>query len=316
MGMAAFDIAGRRVWVAGHRGMVGQALVRQLASEGCSLIEAPLDRIDLRRQNAVEAWIAATKPELIFVAAATVGGIHANDTRPAEFLYDNLMIEANIVEAARHNATAKLVFLGSSCIYPKMAPQPINEDALLTGPLEATNQWYAIAKIAGIKLCQAYRRQYGLDFISAQPTNLYGPFDNFDLTSSHVLPALIRKAHAAKVANAESFQIWGSGSPLREFLHVDDLADALVFLAKNYSGEDIVNIGSGEEIAIADLAQLIAEVVGFAGAIDKDLSKPDGTPRKRLDTARLEQIGWRPKIKIADGIAEVYRWYVEHSSVA
>lgn len=308
-------MAGRRVWVAGHRGMVGQALVRRLAREDCDLIEAPRERVDLRRQDAVEAWIASTKPELIFVAAAKVGGIYANDTRPAEFLYDNLMIEANIVEAARQNGAAKLVFLGSSCIYPKLAPQPITESALLTGPLEPTNEWYAIAKIAGIKLCQAYRRQYGLDFISAQPTNLYGPFDNFDLTSSHVLPALIRKAHEAKAAHAESFQIWGSGKALREFLHVDDLADALVFLAKTYSGEDIVNIGSGEEIAIGELADLIAQIVGFNGTIDRDLSKPDGTARKRLDTTRLEQLGWRPTIRISDGIADVYRWYLENPLV-
>ncbi|MBX9860462.1 MAG: GDP-L-fucose synthase [Sphingomonas sp.] len=309
-------MAGRRVWVAGHRGMVGQALVRRLAREDCDLIEAPRERVDLRRQSAVEGWIADTKPELIFVAAAKVGGIYANDTRPAEFLYDNLMIETNIVEAARQNGTAKLVFLGSSCIYPKMAPQPIHESALLTGPLEPTNEWYAIAKIAGIKLCQAYRRQYGLDFISAQPTNLYGPFDNFDLTSSHVLPALIRKAHEAKATNAESFQIWGSGKALREFLHVDDLADALIFLAKEYSGEDIVNIGSGEEIAIGDLADLIAKIVGFAGTIDKDLSKPDGTPRKRLDTTRLEQLGWQSSVKMPDGIADVYRWYLDNVTIA
>lgn len=296
--------------------MVGQALVRRLAREDCDLIEAPRERVDLRRQSAVEGWIADTKPELIFVAAAKVGGIYANDTRPAEFLYDNLMIETNIVEAARQNGTAKLVFLGSSCIYPKMAPQPIHESALLTGPLEPTNEWYAIAKIAGIKLCQAYRRQYGLDFISAQPTNLYGPFDNFDLTSSHVLPALIRKAHEAKATNAESFQIWGSGKALREFLHVDDLADALIFLAKEYSGEDIVNIGSGEEIAIGDLADLIAKIVGFAGTIDKDLSKPDGTPRKRLDTTRLEQLGWQSSVKMPDGIADVYRWYLDNVTIA
>lgn len=292
--------------------MVGQALVRRLAREGCELIEAPRERVDLRRQAAVEAWMEEARPDLVFVAAAKVGGIHANDTRPAEFLYDNLMIEANIIEAARHVGTSKLVFLGSSCIYPKFAPQPINEDALLTGPLEPTNEWYAIAKIAGIKLCQAYRHQYGLDFISAQPTNLYGPFDNFDLTSSHVLPALIRKAHEAKQAGAQDFTIWGSGKPLREFLHVDDLADALVFLAQNYSAPEIVNIGSGDEIAIGDLAEMIGRVVGFEGAILRDASKPDGTPRKRLDTSKLEGLGWRAAIDLNDGIDGVYRWYLEN----
>jgi len=307
-----FDLTGRRVWVAGHRGMVGQALVRRLAREGCELIEAPRERVDLRRQAAVEAWMDEARPDLVFVAAAKVGGIHANDTRPAEFLYDNLMIEANIIEAARHVGTSKLVFLGSSCIYPKFAPQPINEDALLTGPLEPTNEWYAIAKIAGIKLCQAYRHQYGLDFISAQPTNLYGPFDNFDLTSSHVLPALIRKAHEAKQAGAKDFTIWGSGKPLREFLHVDDLADALVFLAQNYSAPEIVNIGSGDEIAIGDLAEMIGRAVGFEGAILRDASKPDGTPRKRLDTSKLEGLGWRAAIDLKDGIDGVYRWYLEN----
>ncbi|MBE1526241.1 GDP-L-fucose synthase [Sphingopyxis sp. OAS728] len=310
--MSTFDLTGRRIWVAGHRGMVGQALVRRLAREGCELIEAPRERVDLRRQAAVEAWMEEARPDLVFVAAAKVGGIHANDTRPAEFLYDNLMIEANIIEAARHVGTSKLVFLGSSCIYPKFAPQPINEDALLTGPLEPTNEWYAIAKIAGIKLCQAYRHQYGLDFISAQPTNLYGPFDNFDLTSSHVLPALIRKAHEAKQAGAQDFTIWGSGKPLREFLHVDDLADALVFLAQNYSAPEIVNIGSGDEIAIGDLAEMIGRVVGFEGAILRDASKPDGTPRKRLDTSKLEGLGWRAAIDLNDGIDGVYRWYLEN----
>jgi len=310
--MSAFELTGRRVWVAGHRGMVGQALVRRLAREGCELIEAPRERVDLRRQAAVEAWMEEARPDLVLVAAAKVGGIHANDTRPAEFLYDNLMIEANIIEAARHVGTSKLVFLGSSCIYPKFAPQPINEDALLTGPLEPTNEWYAIAKIAGIKLCQAYRHQYGLDFISAQPTNLYGPFDNFDLTSSHVLPALIRKAHEAKQAGAQDFTIWGSGKPLREFLHVDDLADALVFLAQNYSAPEIVNIGSGHEIAIGDLAEMIGRAVGFEGAILRDASKPDGTPRKRLDTSKLEGLGWRAAIDLKDGIDGVYRWYLEN----
>lgn len=291
--------------------MVGQALTRRLSDEGCTLIEAPRNRIDLRRQAEVESWIADARPDLIFVAAAKVGGIHANNTLPAEFLYDNLMIEANIIEAARLSGTSKLVFLGSSCIYPKFANQPIHEDELLTGPLEPTNEWYAVAKIAGIKLCQAYRKQYGLDFISAQPTNLYGPFDNFDLSTSHVLPALMRKTHEAKISNAKSVTIWGSGTPLREFLHVDDLADALVFLAKSYSGSDIVNIGSGSEISIGDLAALIARTVGFTGDIIRDESKPDGTPRKLLDSGRLMQLGWKPSIEIERGIQHVYSWYLE-----
>ncbi|MHA3842305.1 GDP-L-fucose synthase [Sphingomonas aestuarii] len=311
--MESFSLHGRRVWVAGHRGMVGQALVRRLSREACEIIPAPRERVDLRRQQDVENWMAEARPDLVFVAAAKVGGIHANDTRPAEFLYDNLMIEANIIEAARASGTSKLVFLGSSCIYPKYAEQPIHEDALLTGALEPTNEWYAIAKIAGIKLCQAYRKQYGLDFISAQPTNLYGPFDNFDLTSSHVLPALIRKAHEAKEADSPSFTIWGSGKPLREFLHVDDLADALVFLAKNYSAADIVNIGSGEEVAIGSLADLIADVVGYDGKVLRDPAKPDGTPRKRLDTARLEALGWRSTIKLRSGIQDTYRWYLSRT---
>lgn len=307
-----YDFTGRRIWVAGHRGMVGQALMRRLAQESCELIEMPHERIDLRRQKLVDDWMKTARPDLVFVAAAKVGGIYANDTRPAEFLYDNLMIEANIIEAARNVGTSKLVFLGSSCIYPKLAEQPIREDALLTGSLEPTNEWYAIAKIAGIKLCQAYRRQYGLDFISAQPTNLYGPFDNFDLTSSHVLPALLRKAHQARLGGDASFMIWGSGTPLREFLHVDDLADALVFLAKNYSGSEIINIGSGSEISIGDLADTIARIVGFDGTVERDSSKPDGTPRKRLDTSRIEALGWHPSIGIEEGIKSVYRWYTEN----
>jgi GDP-L-fucose synthase len=311
--MPNFNLSGHRVWVAGDRGMVGRALVRRLEQEPCNLV-APRKRIDLRRQDGVEEWMAEARPNLVFVAAAKVGGIHANDTQPAEFLYDNLMIEANIVEAARRTGVAKLVFLGSSCIYPKFAPQPIAEEALLTGPLEPTNEWYAIAKIAGIKLCQAYRRQYGLDFISAQPTNLYGPFDNFDLTSSHVLPALVRKAHEAKLADAKDFTIWGSGTPLREFLHVDDLADALVFLAMHYSGEEIVNVGSGNEIAIGDLADMVAEVVGFRGEVVRDATKPDGTPRKRLNTDRLEKLGWRASIGLRQGIESVYHWYLSNGA--
>jgi GDP-L-fucose synthase len=300
-----FALQGRRVYVAGHRGMVGSAIVRRLAGEQCEVLTAPRE-VDLREQAAVRDWFAANRPDVVVVAAAKVGGILANDSQPASFLYDNLMIEANVIEAARQHGAAKLLFLGSSCIYPRLAPQPIPEDALLTGPLEPTNEWYAVAKIAGIKLCQAYRRQYGCDFISAMPTNLYGPGDNFDPASSHVLPALIRKAHEAKLANAPAMTIWGSGTPLREFLHVDDLADACIFLLRNYSGEGHINVGSGSEISIRDLAALVARVVGYAGAVDCDPSKPDGTPRKLMDSGLLAAMGWRPKIGIEDGIADVY----------
>lgn len=312
--MSAFELKGRRVWIAGHGGMVGRALQRRLLAEDCEILLAPRDEVDLRRQQAVEDWVASTRPDLVFVAAAKVGGILANDTFPADFLYDNLMIEANIIHAAARNDTAKLVFLGSSCIYPKFAPQPIREDALLSGPLEPTNQWYAIAKIAGIMLCQAYRRQYGADFISAQPTNLYGPNDNFDLKSSHVLPALLRKAHEAKSAGAPTLEVWGSGKAQREFLHVNDLADALVFLARNYSAEEIVNVGSGDEVTIAQLADMISEVVGFEGKIVFDQGKPDGTPRKIIDSSRLETLGWTAQTSLRSGIADVYRWFLAERS--
>ena len=309
-----FDLAGKRVYVAGHRGMVGSALVRRLASENCEVLTATRAEVDLKDQRAVRAWFDAERPDAVFLAAAKVGGILANDSFPADFLYDNLMIEANIIEAAHRSDVEKLMFLGSSCIYPKMAPQPITEDALLTGPLEPTNEWYAIAKIAGIKLAQAYRRQHGRDFISAMPTNLYGPGDNFDLASSHVLPALIRKAHDAKVSGAPSIEIWGTGSPMREFLHVDDLADACVFLMKTYSGDEHVNAGSGEDIAIIDLVKLVAEVVGFDGAITKDTSKPDGTPRKLMSGDKLAGMGWRPRIGLREGIEGVYATYRESLS--
>ena len=300
-----FSLKGRRIYVAGHRGMVGSAIVRRLASEQCEVLTSPRT-LDLREQAAVRDWFAAERPEVVVVAAAKVGGIGANASYPAEFLYDNLMIEANIIEAARQGGAAKLLFLGSSCIYPKEAPQPITEAALLTGPLEPTNEWYAIAKIAGIKLCQSYRRQYGCDFNSAMPTNLYGPDDNYDLATSHVLPALIRKAHEAKLAGAPSLTIWGSGAPLREFLHVDDLADGCVFLLKAYSDEDHVNVGSGSDLAILDLARLICRVVGYSGAIEHDLSQPDGTPRKLMDSSRLLGMGWQPKIGLEEGISGVY----------
>ena len=300
-----YPLAGKRVFVSGHKGMVGSAIVRRLATEGCTILTA--DRsVDLREQAEVRGWFAANTPDTVIVAAGKVGGILANDSLPAQFLYDNLMIEANLVEASRQAGVGKLLFLGSSCIYPKLAEQPIVEEALLTGPLEPTNEWYAIAKIAGIKLCQAYRRQYGCDYISVMPTNLYGPGDKYDLQTSHVLPALIRKAHEAQANGSEAIVIWGTGRPLREFLHVDDLADACVYLLANYSGEEHVNIGSGEEIAIGDLAELIAEVVGFAGAVTRDASKPDGTPRKMMDSGKLRAMGWRPRIGFREGIAGAY----------
>ncbi len=303
-------LAGKRVWVAGHRGMVGSALVRRLAREGCEIITAGRAEVDLERQAQVEAWMDTAKPDAIFLAAAKVGGILANDRYPADFLYDNLIIQANVVQAAHRSGVGKLMLLGSSCIYPKFAPQPITEDALLTGPLEPTNEWYAMAKIAGIKLGQAYRRQHGFDVISAMPTNLYGPGDNFDLNTSHVLPALIRKAHEAKVSGASSFTIWGTGSPRREFLHSDDCADACVHLMKGYSNAEHVNVGSGEDIAIYDLARLVADVVGFTGEIVRDASKPDGTPRKLMSGDKLCALGWKPKITLRDGIKGVYEDFV------
>jgi len=302
---AAFSLAGKRIYVAGHKGMVGAAIVRRLQQENCTILTS--DRsTDLREQAAVRAWMAQAKPEVVIVAAAKVGGILANDRFPAEFLYDNLMIEANLIEAARQEQAQKLLFLGSSCIYPKLADQPIREEALLTGPLEPTNEWYAVAKIAGIKLCQSYRRQYGCDFISAMPTNLYGPGDNYDLAGSHVLPALIRKAHEAKEAGAASIDIWGSGTPRREFLHVDDLADGCIFLLKHYSGETHINLGSGTDITIADLAAKVCAIVGFTGTIAKDTAKPDGTPRKLMSGEKMARMGWAPRISLAEGIAHAY----------
>jgi GDP-L-fucose synthase len=307
-----YPLRGRRIWVAGHRGMVGSAVARRLAQEGADVIRVDREKVDLTRQAQVEDWLGATRPDAIVLAAARVGGILANSSYPADFLYQNLMIEANIIEAAHRADVARLLFLGSSCIYPKLAPQPIVEAALLTGPLEPTNEWYAIAKIAGIKLCQAYRRQFGRDYISAMPTNLYGPGDNFDLAASHVLPALIRKAHEAKQAGASELTIWGTGAPLREFLHVDDCADALVFLLQRYSGDEHVNVGSGSDLSIRQLAELTARAVGFQGRIVTDPSKPDGTPRKLMSGERLSQMGWRPRISLEQGIAETYRWYLDH----
>ncbi len=310
---APYPLGGRRVWVAGHRGMVGAALVRRLAHEDCEILTVDRAEVDLRRQSEVEDWLAETRPQAAVVAAATVGGIQANDSRPAEFIYDNLAIEANVIHAAWRCGVEKLLFLGSSCIYPRDAAQPMTEEALLTGPLEATNQWYAVAKIAGLKLCQAYRRQYGCDFISAMPANLYGPGDNFDLASSHVVAALMRKAHEARIAGDDSLAVWGSGRPRREFLYVEDLADALVFLLQTYSGEAHVNVGAGKDIVISELAALIAEVVGFAGGLTFDPGKPDGTPRKLLDVSRLSELGWSPSTGLRDGLAQTYRWFCEYA---
>lgn len=311
-GKPIYDLTSKRVFVAGHRGMVGQALVRRLESEGCDIVTVNRDLVDLRRQNEVERWMAGAKPDVVFLAAAKVGGIMANSTYPASFLYDNLMIEANVIDAARRVDVEKLVFLGSSCIYPRSAPQPMAENALLTGPLEPTNEWYAIAKISGIKLCQAYRRQYDCNFISAQPTNLYGSGDNFDLSASHVIPALMRKAHDAKVGVQDQLTLWGTGKPMREFLHVDDLADALIFLARTYSDVDIVNVGSGEEVSIWDLAGLICETVGFEGRLVLDRSKPDGMPRKLVDSSKIHEMGWAPSIGLSNGLADTYRWFLDN----
>lgn len=306
-----FDLAGKRVFVAGHQGMVGSAIVRRLDFEGCEVLTAPRIELDLKDQRSVKAWFADRRPDAVFLAAAKVGGILANSRYPADFLYDNLMIEANVIEAAHSNDVEKLLFLGSSCIYPKFAPQPITEDALLSGTLEPTNECYALAKIAGIKLAQAYRRQHGHDFISAMPTNLYGPGDNYDLSSSHVLPALIRKAHEAKLTNAGSIEIWGTGTPRREFLHVDDLADACVFLMKNYSRDEHVNVGSGEEITITELARIVCKAVGFEGDIRYDRSKPDGTPRKLMSSKRLASMGWQPRTSLEEGIVGAYREFID-----
>lgn len=301
------------IYVAGHRGLVGSAIVRRLEREGCTrILTAGRDRVDLTDQGAVEAFFQAERPDYVFLAAAKVGGIHANDTYPAEFIRDNLAIQTNVVHSAWKADVKKLCFLGSSCIYPKLAEQPMSEEALLTGPLEPTNEWYAIAKIAGIKMCQAYRRQYGFDAISLMPTNLYGPGDNFDLQNSHVLPALIRKFHEAKQAGQGEVVMWGTGSPRREFLHVDDLADAAVFLMENYSGEGIVNVGVGEDITIRELAELVSDVVGYEGEIVNDTSKPDGTPRKLLDVSRLHAQGWKARVALRDGVADTYRWFLEH----
>lgn len=311
-----YHIKNKRVFVAGHNGMVGRALLKRLASEGCNLLTIDRRDLDLREQAGVRQYFNEHRPEVVIVAAAKVGGILANSSLPAEFIYDNLAIATNIVETSYQHGVEKLLYLGSSCIYPKNAPQPIPETSLLTGKLEPTNEWYAIAKIAGIKLCQAYRRQHGVDYISAMPTNLYGPGDNYNLESSHVIPALIRKAHEAKLAGEPSMTIWGTGTPMREFLHADDCADALVHLLKVYSGDEHVNVGSGEDMTIEALARLVMDVVGFEGELEKDLSKPDGTPRKLMQADKLRALGWKPKINMREGLEDAYRWFLEHQHEA
>ena len=316
IGSAMYTLQNKRVWVAGHRGLVGSAVMRRLETENCTILTASRGEADLLNQLAVNTWMDENKPDAIILAAAKVGGILANDTFPADFLYENLMIEANVLSAAKRVGTEKLLLLGSSCIYPKLAPQPIREDSLLTAPLEPTNEWYAIAKIAGVKLCQAYRRQHGCDFVSAMPTNLYGAGDNFDLNSSHVIPALMRKIHTAHVEDYRDVEVWGTGTPLREFLHVDDLADACVFLLQHYSEPEPINVGSGHELSIRDLAFLIADVVGYKGGFTFDRSKPDGTPRKFLDSTRLHGLGWTGRKPLKAGIAEVYEWYLRQHVAA
>lgn len=302
-----------RIFVAGHRGLVGGAIVRRLQALGYNnLLLAGRDVLDLRSAAAVDAFFGKEKPEVVILAAAKVGGIHANDTYPAEFLLENLQIQNNVIDAAYRHGAKKLTFLGSSCIYPKFAEQPIREDSLLTGALEPTNEWYAIAKIAGIKLCQAYRKQYGFNAISLMPTNLYGPGDNFDLKNSHVLPALIRKFHEAKLRGDSEVVIWGTGTPRREFLHVDDMASATVYLTESYDGADIVNVGVGDDISIRELAELVKSITGFEGVIVNDASKPDGTPRKLLDVSRLRTLGWQPSIGLEDGVRQTYQWFLEN----
>jgi GDP-L-fucose synthase len=302
-----------KIFVAGHRGLVGRALVRKLKAKGFgNLITRARSELDLRDTGAVDKFMAAERPEVTILAAAKVGGIKANNDLPVEFLLSNLQVQNNVIRASHENGVSKLLFLGSSCIYPRLAPQPIAESSLLTGPLEPTNEAYAIAKIAGVKLCQAYAREYGANFISAMPTNLYGPNDNFDLASSHVLPALLRKAHEAKLTGAEKITVWGSGRVRREFLHVDDAADASVFLLQNYDLPEIINIGCGEDVTIRELAELICEIVGFTGELTWDASKPDGTPRKLLDVSKLQQLGWHPAITLRDGIQQTYNWFLEN----
>lgn len=307
-----YSLTQKRIWVAGHRGMVGQAIVRRLEGEGCEVLTASRSELDLTRQAAVEAWMERQRPQAIFLAAAKVGGIHANDSLPASFLYDNLAIELNVIEAARRVGVEKLLLLGSSCIYPREAPQPMREDVLLTGPLEPTNQWYALAKIGGVMMCQAYRKQHGCDFISAMPTNVYGPGDNFHPEYGHVPAALLRRFHEAKEAGAASVTVWGTGRPMREFLYVDDLADACVFLMKNYSADQHINVGTGKEISIAEFAETIRGIVGFEGELTFDPSRPDGTPRKVLDVGALAALGWSAQIGLRDGLSRYYEWFLDN----
>ena len=304
-----FDVHGKRVYVAGHRGMVGSALVRRLAREDCQILTVSRGEVDLRNQQAVDRWFDEHRPDVVFLAAARVGGIYANNAQPGDFLYDNLALQTHLIEAARRVQVAKLLFFGSSCIYPRLAPQPMPESCLLTGSLEPTNQWYAIAKIAGLKLCEAYRRQYGCDFISVMPTNLYGPGDNFDPLTSHVLAALIVKIDDAIRCGHDRVVIWGTGTPRREFLHVDDLADAAVFLIKNWSSDEHINIGAGQDLSVAELARTIGRIIGFEGNFVFDPSKPDGTPRKLLDVAKLNALGWRYRTDLESGIRQTYDWY-------
>jgi GDP-L-fucose synthase len=310
--MQSFDLNGRRVWVAGHRGMAGSAIVRRLQRESCDIVTVSRGDLDLLRQADVNAWMADRKIDAVFLAAATVGGIMANATRPADFLYENLVIETNIIHAAWRTSVKKLLFLGSSCIYPRMARQPMREEALLTGPLEPTNEWYAIAKIAGIKLCQAFRRQYGCDFVSVMPTNLYGPGDRYDAEGGHVVAALIIKIHAAKVANSPTVELWGSGTPKREFLFSEDLADACIFVMKNYSGEMFLNVGTGTDMTILELAQSIAKIIGWNGTFTFDTSKPDGTPRKVMNVSRLRALGWSAPTELESGMKQAYQWYLSN----
>ena len=308
----SYPLRNKRVWVAGHRGLVGSALIRRLAREGCEVVTAPRDGVDLRRPEQLERWMCEVRPQAVFLAAARGGGIYANETRPAEFIYDNLAIQTNVVEAARRHEVEKMLMIGSSCIYPRLAPQPIPEAALMTGPLEPTNQWYAIAKIAGLMTGQAYRRQYGCDFISAIASNLHGPGDNFDPMQSHVVPALIAKAHRAKLVHAPTIEVWGTGAVRREFLYADDAADGMVHLMQHYSGDKIVNLGPGFDVPIRDLVKLVCEVVGYKGGLRFDASRPDGTPRKMVDISFASSLGWKAKTPLRSGLQETYRWFVDN----
>ena len=306
----SYDINGKKIFIAGHNGMVGSALLRKLSKENCILQVAERSEVDLMNQSEVDDWLSENKPNVVIICAAKVGGIHANNKYPVEFLYNNLMIESNLINSSFNAGTEKLIFLGSSCIYPKNCPQPMTENSLLTGALEPTNEWYAIAKIAGIKLCQAYRKQYGKDYISAMPTNLYGPGDNYDLSTSHVIPALIRKCHEAKINNKPFMEVWGTGGVRREFLHVDDCAEAIIHLLKHYSGVEQVNIGTGKDITIKELVMVIKNIIGFNGDMRFDKSRPDGTPRKLLDINKIKSLGWSPRIQLEDGLSKVYKNYI------